>query len=109
MGGALTKDGLKKVAKSRESIPLFGVIPSALKAVIALAKIIIGLAIVVVGTPLFLSSYLICESIDCLKTFQKDWYAVGFFLGTTGFIQLFESLLNIETLGLERHRYFPLA
>lgn len=88
----------KKLAPA-ESIPLLGIIPSALKAIVALAKIILGLAIVILGSPFSLFSHLICEKVECLKTLNENIFKAGAFLGGTGTQQFFLRLRNITTLG----------
>lgn len=92
-----------------ESIPILGVLPSALKAIMALAKVILGITIVLIGTPFFLLSHLTCEKVECLKTLNQNIYGASLFLATSGIAQFFERLRNIETLGLHYYRYPPRA
>lgn len=92
-----------------ESIPLLGMIPSALKAVIALAKVVLGIAIVLIGAPFFFLSHLLCEKVECLTTLNQNLYGAGLFLATSGIAQFFERLRNIETLGLHYYHYPPRA
>ena len=83
-----------------EGLPLIGVVPSAIKGVVALAQMVSGLALLLLTAPFYLLCQSICSRNNCLRRHAFQWYADSAHHVAIGASLILHSLINIETLGM---------